>query len=681
MTHKIRVHELAKEYEMSNKDFIDLLKDMDIDVSSHLAGLSEEQVEEIRKELSNDGKEAGAVKNNIEKPEIIVKEENEDIKKDKKNKKMKKDEKSEDDLKVIKMKDEISVKEFAKEIDLNATELVKKLFLKGQMLNINSSISFELAEEIALEYDCLVEKEEEEEISFGDKFNLEVEDQGKDLEERAPVITIMGHVDHGKTSLLDAIRTTEVAEGEAGGITQSIGAYQIEKNGKKITFIDTPGHEAFTDMRARGAKVTDIAILVVAADDGVMPQTVEAISHAKAAAVPIIIAVNKIDKEGSNPMKVKQELTEYGLVPAEWGGDVDYVEVSAKQRLNLDELLETILITSELLELKANPKKRAKGIVLESRLDNKMGPVADVLIQEGTLNVGEVFVAGESYGRVRAMIDDRGRKIKQIGPSMPAEIIGFNTVPEAGDVIYVMRNEKDAKRITDQVIAERKIEVQNKKKHLTLDDLHNHMESEKLKDLKLIVKADTKGSVEALKDALIKLSNEEVDVNIIHSSAGAITEGDVKLAEASDAIIIGFNVRPTTNARIEAEREKVEIRNYNVIYHVTEDVEKAIKGMLDPIFKEVYLGRAEIKKVYKISKIGIIGGAFVVDGRLKKESSVRLLRNGIIIFDGELASLKRYTSDANEVVSGQECGLSLEKYNDIKDGDIIEAYTMEEVKR
>lgn len=671
MTHKIRVHELAKEYEISNKKFIEILKDMEIEVSSHLAGLNEEQVEIIRAKFLSKEKETS----------VEAVEETDNSKKDKRKKGKNMEIKEEEDFKVIKIKGDIAVKEFAKELELSATDLVKKLFLKGQILNINSSISFELAEEIALEYECLVEREEIEEISFGDKFNLEVEDENKDLVERAPVITIMGHVDHGKTSLLDAIRKTEVASGEAGGITQSIGAYQIEKDGKKIAFIDTPGHEAFTDMRARGAKVTDIAILVVAADDGVMPQTVEAISHAKAAEVPIIIAVNKIDKEGANPMKVKQELTEYQLVPAEWGGDVDFVEVSAKQSTNLDELLETILITSELLELKVNPKKRAKGIVLESRLDSKMGAVADVLIQEGTLSVGDVFVAGESYGRVRAMIDDHGRRIKIAGPSMPVEIIGFNSVPEAGDVIYVMRNEKDAKRIAEQVITERKIELQNKKKHLTLDDLHNHMESEKLKDLKLIVKADTKGSLEALKDSLFKLSNEEVDVNIIHSSAGAVTEGDVKLAEASDAIIIGFNVRPTTKARIEAEREKVEIRNYNVIYHVTEDVEKAIKGMLSPIFKEVYLGRAEIKKVYKISKIGIIGGAFVVDGRLKKDSSVRLLRNGIVIFEGELASLKRYTSDANEVISGQECGLSLEKYNDIKESDIIEAFFMEEVKR
>ncbi|MGL5759961.1 MAG: translation initiation factor IF-2, partial [Cetobacterium sp.] len=477
-----------------------------------------------------------------------------------------------------------------------------------------------------------------------------------------------------------AIRTTSVASGEAGGITQKIGAYQIDKAGKKITFVDTPGHEAFTDMRARGAQVTDIAILVVAADDGVMPQTIEALSHAKAAHVPIIVAINKIDKPEANPMRVKQELMEHGLVSVEWGGDTEFVEVSAKARMNLDTLLDTILITSEILELKANPKKRAKGIVLESRLDPKVGPIADVLIQEGTLKIGEVIVAGESMGKVRALVNDLGTKVQSATVSQPIEIIGFNDVPSAGDTFYVIQNEQHAKRIVEEMAKERKI-AEVSRKSISLETLSQQMDNANIKELNLILRADSRGSVEALRDSLLKLSHEEVLVNIIQAASGAITESDVKLAEASNAIIIGFNVRPTTNALKEADSNGVEIRTSNIIYHITEDIEKALTGMLDPEFKEMYSGRIEIKKVFKVSKVGNVAGCVVVDGKVRKDSNIRILRNGVIVYEGKLNTLKRYKDDAKEVVAGQECGLGIENFNDIKEGDIVEAFDIIEVKR
>ncbi|MGL5950828.1 MAG: translation initiation factor IF-2, partial [Cetobacterium sp.] len=586
----------------------------------------------------------------------------------------------EDGMKIIKIRGEITLGDFADRLGVGSSELIKKLFLKGQMLTINSTISLELAEELAEDYEALVELEEEIQLDFGDKFALEIEDRTEDLIERAPVITIMGHVDHGKTSLLDAIRTTSVASGEAGGITQKIGAYQITKAGKKITFVDTPGHEAFTDMRARGAQVTDIAILVVAADDGVMPQTIEALSHAKAANVPIIVAINKIDKEGSNPMRVKQELMEHGLVSVEWGGDTEFVEVSAKAKMNLDILLDTILITAEILELKANPKKRAKGIVLESRLDPKVGPIADVLIQEGTLRIGEVIVAGESMGKVRALVNDLGAKVQSATVSQPIEIIGFNDVPSAGDTFYVIQNEQHAKRIVEEVAKERKISEVTRKS-ISLETLSQQMDHANLKELNLILRADSRGSVEALRDSLLKLSHEEVIVNIIQAASGAITESDVKLAEASNAIIIGFNVRPTTNALKEADSNGVEIRTSNIIYHITEDIEKALTGMLDPEFKEMYSGRIEIKKVFKVSKVVNIAGCVVVDGKVRKDSNIRILRNGVIVYEGKLNTLKRYKDDAKEVVAGQECGLGIENFNDIKEGDIVEAFDIIEVKR
>ena len=729
---KVRVHELAKKYELKNKEFLEILKkDIGVSVTSHLSNLDEDQVKKIddyfakmnmlkvetvepvkmykekkeekpiRKIIDEEDEVEEGQKNN-KKPKIQQKiKKNNNITFDEdgnshKNKSKKKkgrrtdfvlktveatpDVVEEDGIKIIKFRGELTLGDFAEKLGVNSGEIIKKLFLKGQMLTINSPITLEMAEELAGEYDALVEEEQEVELDFGEKFALEIEDREADLKERPPVITIMGHVDHGKTSLLDAIRTTNVVEGEAGGITQKIGAYQVVKDGKRITFIDTPGHEAFTDMRARGAQVTDIAILVVAADDGVMPQTVEAISHAKVAKVPIIVAVNKIDKPEANPMKVKQELMEHGIVSVEWGGDVEFVEVSAKKKINLDGLLDTILITSEILELKGNVRKRAKGVVLESRLDPKIGPIADILVQEGTLKIGDVIVAGEVQGKVKALLNDKGERVENAIVSQPVEVIGFNNVPDAGDTMYVIQNEQHAKRIVEEVRKERKIQ-ETTKKTISLESLSDQLKHEDLKELNLILRADSKGSVDALRDSLLKLSNDEVAVNIIQAASGAITESDIKLAEAAGAIIIGFNVRPTTKALKEAETNKVEIRTSGIIYHIIEDIEKALAGMLDPEFKEEYQGRIEIKKVFKVSKVGNVAGCVVIDGKVKNDSNIRILRDNVVIYEGKLASLKRFKDDAKEVVAGQECGLGVENFNDIKEGDVVEAFEMVEIKR
>lgn len=729
---KVRVHELAKKYELKNKEFLEILKkDIGVSVTSHLSNLDEDQVKKIddyfakmnmlkvetvepvkmykekkeekpiRKIIDEEDEVEEGQKNN-KKPKIqqkIKKKNNITFDEDgnsHKNKSKKKkgrrtdfvlktveatpDVVEEDGIKIIKFRGELTLGDFAEKLGVNSGEIIKKLFLKGQMLTINSPITLEMAEELAGEYDALVEEEQEVELDFGEKFALEIEDKEADLKERPPVITIMGHVDHGKTSLLDAIRTTNVVEGEAGGITQKIGAYQVVKDGKRITFIDTPGHEAFTDMRARGAQVTDIAILVVAADDGVMPQTVEAISHAKVAKVPIIVAVNKIDKPEANPMKVKQELMEHGIVSVEWGGDVEFVEVSAKKKINLDGLLDTILITSEILELKGNVRKRAKGVVLESRLDPKIGPIADILVQEGTLKIGDVIVAGEVQGKVKALLNDKGERVENAIVSQPVEVIGFNNVPDAGDTMYVIQNEQHAKRIVEEVRKERKIQ-ETTKKTISLESLSDQLKHEDLKELNLILRADSKGSVDALRDSLLKLSNDEVAVNIIQAASGSITESDIKLAEAAGAIIIGFNVRPTTKALKEAETNKVEIRTSGIIYHIIEDIEKALAGMLDPEFKEEYQGRIEIKKVFKVSKVGNVAGCVVIDGKVKSDSNIRILRDNVVIYEGKLASLKRFKDDAKEVVAGQECGLGVENFNDIKEGDVVEAFEMVEIKR
>ena len=679
-----------------NKDRDDFRKDS----RNFSSGKKEAQTEIPATAVAEKGKAGGKGKGKFDKKkyeknrrdrEQQEKELRSDFRKDdKKKKKSKKQEKVIKDeiiriegesIGMITIGEEIVIKDLAEKLGINVSDIIKKFFMEGKLLTANAILSFEEAEEVALDYEVIVEKEEIEEISYGEKYHLEQEDSADELVTRAPVITIMGHVDHGKTSLLDALRHTNVMGDEAGGITQKIGAYQVNWKGQRITFIETPGHEAFTEMRARGANITDISILIVAADDGVKPQTVEAISHAKEAGVPIIVAINKIDKPGADPMKVRTELTEYGLMSPEWGGTTEFVEISAKQKINLEELLETILITAELEELKANPNKRPKAVVVESRLDPKMGAVADVLVQEGTLKIGNVFVAGEAHGRVRSMLDDRGKKINKAIVSQPVEITGFNVVPNAGDILYGVESDKQAKKIVEDFIRERKVNEQNKKKHISLESLSQELEEQELKELKCIIRADSKGSVEALRESLEKLNTEKVVINVIQGSAGAVTEGDVKLAEASNAIIIAFNVRPTTPARIIAEKTGVEIRNYNVIYHATEEIEKAMKGMLDPEFKEVYFGRIEVKQVFKVSNVGNIAGAIVVDGKVTKDSKIRVLRDGIIIFDGELGSLKRFKDDVKEVVMGQECGIGIQDFNDIKSGDIIESYIMEEIPR
>lgn len=582
---------------------------------------------------------------------------------------------------VLNVNGEMTIKELAEKLGINVSDIIKKFFMEGKMYTANAILTLEEIEAIALDNNVLINVEEEKEMSYGEKYELEIEDKESDLELRAPVITIMGHVDHGKTSLLDALRHSNVTSQEAGGITQSIGAYQIEWKGQKITFIDTPGHEAFTEMRVRGANITDIAILIVAADDGVKPQTIEAISHAKEANVPIIVAINKIDKPGANPTRVKQELMEHGLIAQEWGGDIECVEISAKQKLNLDELLETILITAELLELKANPKKRAKAVVIESRLDPQIGAIADILIKEGELKVGDIFVCGEAYGKIRTMTDDKGNRIQKAYPSQPVEVTGFDNVPEAGDMLYCVQNDKQARKIIEDyrnTIRENEIYG---KKYISLESLSKELEGQQLKELKCIIRADSKGSVEALKESLNKLSNDKVVINVIQASAGAITEGDIKLAEASNAIIIGFGVRPNTSARNEAEKIGVEIRNYNVIYHVTEDIQKAMNGLLDPEFKEVYNGRLEVIQVFKISNVGNIAGAMVVDGKIYRNSKIRVLREGIIIYEGDISSLKRYKDDVKEANIGQDCGISIKDFNDIKVGDVLEAFKLEEITR
>lgn len=686
---------MAKEFNMSNKDFLDVVHELGIDVQSHLCGLEDDQIAKIEEHF--DGSDEGSKKKKKKRNKSgKAQKDTKSKEKSKASNKKKKGRRSdfvvnkaeeveevvieEDGMKIIKLAGEVTLGDFAEKLKVNSTELIKKLFLKGQMLTINSTLPMEIAEEIAEEYDAMIEIEEPEELEFGEKFALEIVDKESELVERPPVITIMGHVDHGKTSLLDAIRAANVADGEAGGITQKIGAYQVEKDGKKISFVDTPGHEAFTDMRARGAQVTDIAILVVAADDGVMPQTIEALSHAKAANVPIIIAVNKIDKPAADPNRVKTELMEHQIVPVEWGGDVEFVEVSAKERINLDGLLETILLTSEILELKANPKKRAKGIVLESRLDPKVGPIADVLIQEGELKVGDIIVAGEANGRVRALVNDHGDRVDTIGLSQPTEIIGFNSVPGAGDTVYVIENEQHAKRIVEEVARERKMNT-TAKKTITLESLSQTLEDATIKELNIILRADSKGSVEALKDSLNKISTNEVAVNIIQASSGAITESDVKLAEVSGAIIIGFHVRPTTKAMKDAEAAGVEIRTSSIIYHITEEIEQALTGMLEPEYREDYLGRIEIRKVFNITGVGKVAGCYVEDGKVKNDSNIRVLRNGVVKYEGKLSTLKRYKDDAKEVIVGQECGLGVKNFNDIKEGDIIEAYDVVEIKR
>lgn len=704
---KVRIYELAKQINVSSKELIDLLhKEFGIEVKNHMsviegeeAGIIMEFVEEIKnKKDKEDSKSdvkaldnSAAETNEDQYDDIDVMDDdyrkNEKIKKKGKVEKSKKPvikeerkpEVQEQEIGLIIIPESIKVKDFAEKIKKPAAEVLKKLIFMGIMASINHEISYEVAEKIAEQYNVLVEKEvvrEKEEILIND-----FEDDEKDLKSRPPVVTVMGHVDHGKTSLLDAIRHAKVTATEAGGITQHIGAYTVDINDHKITFLDTPGHEAFTAMRARGAQTTDIVILVVAADDGVMPQTIEAINHAKAANVPIIVAVNKIDKPDANPDRVKQELTEYGLVSEDWGGDTICVPVSAKSKEGIDNLLEMVIIVAEMQELKANPNRSAKGTIIEAKLDKGRGPVVTVLVQKGTLHVGDSIVAGAAFGKVRAMIDDKGRSVKQATPSIPVEVLGLSEVPNAGDLFYSVSDEKTARQVSDIVKNKQRQEYYASTAKVSLDDLFSQIQSGKVKDINIVVKADVQGSVEAVKQSLEKLSNDEVRVKVIHGGVGAISETDVTFASASNAIIIGFNVRPDSTTRQLAEKEKVDIRTYRVIYNAIDDITAAMKGMLDPEYKEVITAKISVRATFKVSSVGTIAGCYVDEGKVNRNNSVRVIRDGIVIFEGKLSSLKRFKDDAKEVAAGFECGLTIEKFNDIKEGDVIESYTMEEIAR
>jgi len=681
---KIRIYELSKELGVTSKYLIELLaEEFNIEVKNHMSVIEDEDAQLIKELLAEQEEKKEVVEE--DKYEELAEEE---IKKSIKLKKLKKAEEEEiiekkpeakdKSVQYVEIGEAISVKELCDKIEKPYNEVIRELIFLGVMAAINQDIDFETAEKLLKKFEITA-------VKIDDTATLleEVDEDADDnnTEKRPPVITVMGHVDHGKTSLLDAIRKARVTETEAGGITQHIGAYTVTINGEKITFLDTPGHEAFTSMRARGAQITDIVVLVVAADDGIMPQTIEAINHCKAADVPIIVAINKIDRPGANIDRVKQELTEYGLVAEDWGGDTVCVPVSAKTKEGLDSLLEMILLTAEMLELKGNHTRKGKGTVIEARLDKGKGPVASLLVQNGTLKVGESIIVGNTYGRIRAMLDDKGNKIKSAGPSIPVEISGLSDVPAAGDRFYVVKNEKTAREMAEGRQQKLREQQMKSSKNVSLEDLYSQIKEGKVKELNIIVKADVQGSAEAMKQSLEKLSTDEVKVRVIHAGVGAITETDITLATASKAIIIAFNVRPETSAAVLADKEGVDIKNYRIIYNAIDDVKAAMIGMLEPDFKEVILGRAEIRKTYKISDLGTIAGCYVVSGKLTRNSSVRVIRDGIVVFESTLASLKRFKDDVKEVQTNFECGLSVEKFNDIKEGDIIEAYTMEEVKK
>ncbi|MDU6877751.1 translation initiation factor IF-2 [Clostridium tepidum] len=686
---KIRVYELAKELEISSKELITLLEEeFGLEVKNHMSAIEDEDADLIKELVSGNEKSEKTKEEDDEIETTAKKTIKESTNNKKSTKKGNKDNKKEkattedtEDIGIITMtSDTITVKEISDKLGKSYAEVIKELMLMGVMASVNQEINFEMAEKLAAKfYKEIIKEDQDEEDDLEDI--LEDNEEEEHLQKRSPIITVMGHVDHGKTSLLDAIRKSKVTSTEAGGITQHIGAYTVQVNGESITFLDTPGHAAFTAMRARGAQVTDIVILVVAADDGIMPQTQEAISHCKAANVPLIVAINKIDRVGANIDKVKQELTEYGLVAEDWGGDTICVPVSAHTKEGIDELLEMILLSSEMLELKANPNRKAKGTVVEAKLDKGRGAVATLLIQNGTLRVGDSIVVGSTYGRIRAMFNDKGKNIKSAGPSTPVEILGLSEVPEAGDKFYQVKDEKTARGIADKRKEKIRDEYLQSTHKVSLEDLYNQIQEGTVKELALIVKADVQGSVEALKQSLEKLSTEEVKVRVIHGGVGAINETDVTLATASNAIILGFNVRPDSNASIASERDGVDIKTYRVIYDAIEDIKSAMLGMLEPEFKEVVIGTAEVRQVYKISSVGTIAGAYVQTGKIARNSGARVIRDGIVIFESELASLKRFKDDAKEVAQGYECGLSIEKFNDIKEGDIIECFIMEEVKK
>ncbi|MDO4534751.1 MAG: translation initiation factor IF-2 [Clostridium perfringens] len=680
---KLRLYELAKELNVPSKDLIEVLKDeFNIEVKNHMSVIEEEDAALIKELLEgNEGKLAELTsKTIVDEYEDILNKEVGKIKKDRRRRKNNQDEEKQLlDVEVIEIGETITVKELAERINKPANDVIKTLMFLGVMAAMNQEIDFETAKKVAEKYEISAYIREDDSTLEEHFDEEEIEDES--LENRPPIITVMGHVDHGKTSLLDAIRKAKVTDSEAGGITQHIGAYTVDIKGQKLTFLDTPGHEAFTAMRARGAQITDIVILVVAADDGIMPQTVEAINHCKAAKVPMIVAINKIDREGANQDRIKQELTEHGLVVEDWGGDIIAVPVSAKQHLNIDTLLEMVVLTAEMLELKANAARKGKGTVIEAKLDKGRGAVASLLVQNGTLNVGDSIIVGSTYGRIRAMFDDAGKKIKSAGPSIPVEVLGLSEVPAAGDRFTVVKDEKTARQMAETRREKERQENFNSAHKVSLEDLYSQIREGKVKELSVIIKADVQGSIEAIRGSLEKLSTDDVKVRVIHSAVGAITETDITLASASNAIVIGFNVRPENSAVVLAEKDGVEVKTYRIIYDAIEDVKSAMIGMLDPEYKEVILGTAEIRNTFKISNVGTIAGGYVLTGKLVRNADVRLIRDNIVILDSKLASLKRFKDDVKEVNSGYECGFSLEKFNDIKEGDIIEAYTMEAIKR
>ncbi|UEX89311.1 translation initiation factor IF-2 [Staphylococcus ratti] len=709
---KQRIYEYAKSLNIKSKDVIDELKKSGVEVSNHMQTLEDDHVKTLDKAFKKERKssEQTTSKKNHQHQSTAQKKEqskpnnkkqhsnqknNGNAKNNKRNNKNNKNNKQNRNNKQkqtqqsaepkempskITYTEGITVGELADKIGVDSSEIIKKLFLLGIMANINQSLDIEALELVASDYG--VELEEEIVIDDND-LSIYFEDVENDeaATERPAVVTIMGHVDHGKTTLLDSIRNTRVTEGEAGGITQHIGAYQIKNNDKKITFLDTPGHAAFTTMRARGAQVTDITILVVAADDGVMPQTIEAINHAKEAEVPIIVAVNKIDKPTANPDRVMQELTEYNLIPEDWGGDTIFVSLSALSGEGIDDLLEMIGLVAEVQELKANAEKAAVGTVIEAELDKSRGPAASLLVQNGTLSVGDAIVVGNTHGKVRAMVNDLGKRIKSAGPSTPVEITGLNDVPQAGDRFVVFKDEKKARRIGEAREQESILQQRQESKNVSLDNLFEQMKQGEMKDLNVIIKGDVQGSVEALAASLMKIDVEGVNVRIIHTATGAINESDVTLANASNGIIIGFNVRPDAGAKRAAEAENVDMRLHRVIYNVIEEIESAMKGMLDPEYEEKVIGQAEVRQTFKVSKVGTIAGSYVTEGKITRDSGVRIIRDGVVLFEGELDTLKRFKDDAKEVAQGYECGITIEKFNDIKEGDIIEAYVMVEVER
>ena len=696
---KKRIYEYAKELNVKSKEIIDELKKMDVEVSNHMQALEDGQIKMLDKKFKSSQNEENKKQNtqNNHQKQQSKKDNNQNKsnskKKNNKNSKNNKNNKNNNKGKnnksaaepkempsKITYEEGITVGELADKLNIESSGIIKKLFLLGIVANINQSLDEETLELIADDYGVEIEKEvvvnEEDLTTYFDD-----EEDDPDAIERPAVVTIMGHVDHGKTTLLDTLRNSRVATGEAGGITQHIGAYQIENNGKKITFLDTPGHAAFTTMRARGAQVTDITILVVAADDGVMPQTIEAINHAKEADVPTIVAVNKVDKPTANPDRVMQELTEYGLIPEDWGGDTIFVPLSALNGDGIDDLLEMIGLVAEVQELKANPDKQAVGTVIEAELDKSRGPAASLLVQNGTLHVGDSIVVGNTYGRVRAMVNDLGQRIKTAGPSTPVEITGINDVPQAGDRFVIFKDEKQARRIGEARHEASVIQQRQESKNVSLDNLFEQMKQGEMKDLNVIIKGDVQGSVEALAASLMKIDVEGVNVRIIHTAVGAINESDVTLANASNGIIVGFNVRPDAGAKRAAEAENVDMRLHRVIYNVIEEIESAMKGLLDPEFEEQVIGQAEVRQTFKVSKVGTIAGSYVTEGKITRNAGVRVIRDGIVQFEGELDTLKRFKDDAKEVSQGYECGITIANFNDIKEGDIIEAFEMVEIER